>query len=453
MMAIESALLKQIVEHGDFDTWNDLKQHYLPQGEYQKLWKVVDKHVHKYHELPSFEDLKSEIRSRELQEKIYAIESVDTDVPAYKLLEYLKDQFTQSEILEQLEVYIDEHITIADASENIDFMQKIVVDVQDRVETATDNESMESVELFDSEEDLAKYLPLGLNNDYDKDNNFSPKDLVIVGGGSGKGKSFTCCNIADAVYNRGRSVLYFTIEMDSRSILQRLASVATRVPLKRLHSRNLVDFEWDAVAEWWANRFESGDVPLETYKKERDFDKFTYELQRNSLKEGAQIDVFYDPALTLAKIIAVVRQKKVEHQDLGLVVVDYLNQVRRHNVPGRSGQYDWTEQIEISKGLKQLAQEVNVLCLSAFQTNPKGEARFARGIYDAVDAAYVLEHWGKEEPAIKFTCVKMRNGDPSGFTSVMDWDALKIGPNSALDPDERDALMDAMKENESIDDM
>ena len=81
------------------------------------------------------------------------------------------------------------------------------------------------------------------------------------------------------------------------------------------------------------------------------------------------------------------------------------------------------------------------------------DSRFARGIYDAVDAAYVLEHWGKEEPAIKFTCVKMRNGDPSGFTSVMDWDALKIGPNSALDPDERDALMDAMKENESIDDM
>jgi len=83
-MAIESALLKQIVDGGDFDTWNDLKQHYLPTGEYQKLWKIVDKHVHKYHELPSFEDLKSEIRSRELQEKIYAIESVDTDVPAYK---------------------------------------------------------------------------------------------------------------------------------------------------------------------------------------------------------------------------------------------------------------------------------------------------------------------------------------------------------------------------------
>ena len=67
--------------------------------------------------------------------------------------------------------------------------------------------------------------------------------------------------------------------------------------------------------------------------------------------------MFYDPALTLAKIISTVRQKQAQLPDLGIVIVDYLNQVRRHNAPGRSGQYDWTEQIEISKGLKSLAQE------------------------------------------------------------------------------------------------
>ena len=147
-MAIESALLKQIVEHGDFDTWNDLKQHYLPQGEYQKLWKVVDKHVHKFHALPTFEDLKYEIRSRKLQEQIYAIEAVDTDVPAYELLEYLKDQFTQTEILGKIETYLDDTISIADAKENIDHLQEIVVQVQDRVDTAADSDEMDTIELL-----------------------------------------------------------------------------------------------------------------------------------------------------------------------------------------------------------------------------------------------------------------------------------------------------------------
>ena len=157
-MTVESALLKQLLSHGDFETWNRLKQHYLPEGEYQKLWKIVDKHVHKFQAMPSFEDLKFEVRSRELQEKIYAIEAVDTEVSAYELLEYLKDQFTQSEILSKIETYLDDTISIADAKENIDHLQEIVVAVQDRVDTTKDNDPMDEVELFDSEEDLARRI-------------------------------------------------------------------------------------------------------------------------------------------------------------------------------------------------------------------------------------------------------------------------------------------------------
>ena len=55
--------------NSEFGAWNSLKEHYFPEGEYRKLWKIVDKHVHKYHALPTFEDLKLEVRSRELQEK------------------------------------------------------------------------------------------------------------------------------------------------------------------------------------------------------------------------------------------------------------------------------------------------------------------------------------------------------------------------------------------------
>ena len=62
-MTVESALLKQILAEGDFDSWNRLKQHYLPEGEYQKLWKVVDKHVHKFHALPTFDALKAEFEA------------------------------------------------------------------------------------------------------------------------------------------------------------------------------------------------------------------------------------------------------------------------------------------------------------------------------------------------------------------------------------------------------
>ena len=136
-----------------------------------------------------------------------------------------------------------------------------------------------------------------------------------------------------------------------------------------------------------------------------------------------------------------------------MVIVDYLKQVRRHNARGRSGQYDWTEQIEISKSLKQLAQETNIMVVSAFQTNEKGEARFSKGILDAVDAAYSAQHWGDAEPCIKFKCDKMRNGKAETFVSEMNWDTLKIGPHTALDPDEKAELKETMTTGEDTYDL
>ena len=116
----------------------------------------MDKHVLKYHALPTFEDLKLEIRSRELQEKVFAIETVETDVPADILLDYLKESIYSNEILSRVENFVEHQIAIGDARENIDLLQG-VVQVEDQVETSDDNESMETIELFDSEEDLQSF--------------------------------------------------------------------------------------------------------------------------------------------------------------------------------------------------------------------------------------------------------------------------------------------------------
>ena len=77
---------------------------------------------------------------------------------------------------------------------------------------------MQRIELFEPEEEIDKYIGLGLNTEYDFDIKFSPRDLVFLGGRRGAGKSLTCANIANNVFQSGRSAIYFTIEMDSRSI-------------------------------------------------------------------------------------------------------------------------------------------------------------------------------------------------------------------------------------------
>ena len=310
---------------------------------------------------------------------------------------------------------------------------------------------MQTISLFDSEKNLKKYLPLGLNDEYDQKLKFSPRDLVLVGGRRGAGKSLTCVNIANNVYNQGRSSIYFTIEMDSRSILQRMCALGARVPIGRLATRNLTSTEWNRVAEWWANRFVDGVDLLPDFYESRDFDTLHTELSKKKLTPDRQLDVIYDPVLSLSRIRKEL-ESKINQTDVGVIIVDYLNQVKRSNAPSKGGQYDWTEQIEVSKTLKSMAQEYEVPVFSPYQTDNTGEARFAKGILDAADAAYTIETWSPEDECITFNCTKMRSAKMEGFTSVMDWETLKIGPQSTMNPKDRETLKDSMATGEEIND-
>ena len=449
-MNLPSALLKQIITQEDFDTWGNLRENYLP-AEYQALHKVMHTHVKNFGHLPTFEDLKLSIRDRKLREKTFAIEAVDIDVDAWMLLEYLKNEYAQVEILDELDKFVEKTIAISSAEENVEVLQQIVLDIGDRVDLKAPEENMQTISLFDSEKNLKKYLPLGLNDEYDQKLKFSPRDLVLVGGRRGAGKSLTCVNIANNVYNQGRSSIYFTIEMDSRSILQRMCALGARVPIGRLATRNLSSTEWNRVAEWWANRFVDGVDLLPDFYESRDFDTLHTELSRKKLTPDRQLDVIYDPVLSLSRIRKEL-ESKINQTDVGVIIVDYLNQVKRSNAPAKGGQYDWTEQIEVSKTLKSMAQEYEVPVFSPYQTDNTGEARFAKGILDAADAAYTIETWSPEDECITFNCTKMRSAKMEGFTSVMDWETLKIGPQSTMNPKDRETMKDSLATGEEIND-
>jgi replicative DNA helicase len=237
--------------------------------------------------------------------------------------------------------------------------------------------------------------------------------------------------------------------MDSRQILQRCCSIATDVPLARLRTKNLNIKEWEKVAGWWANRFQQGGERLKEYKQHRDFDKFHTKLTEAELLP-TRLDVVYEPTLTIGKIKADL-DKKIHKLDVGIVIVDYINQVKRSNLPSRSGQYDWTEQVEISKALKSMAQEYETPILSPYQTDATGEARFAKGILDAADAAFSIETYSHDAACISFTCQKMRSASMESFTSYINWESLKIGPESALTPKEQED--ESNRTGEEIDDI
>ena len=334
MLNIASALIKQVLTLQDFETWTSVRKDYLP-NEYHTIFSVIDKHCDKFHTLPTFEDLKFEVRDPATVEKLFAIESIDVEADAFMLLQYLKNEYTQKEILDSLETYIDNSVAFEDAEESVAHLHQIVLDVEKKVDLQEPQESMQRIALFENDDEIGKYLALGLNADYDREIQFSPKDLVLIGGRRGAGKSLTCANIAHSVFEGGKSAMYFTIEMDSRSILQRVCSIATGVPFSRLRTKNLSVLEWELVAGWWANRFKDSQDRLKEYKEHRDFEKFQHNLTTTcELLPTHQVDVIYDPALTLAKIKAEM-DKKVKALNVAVVLVDYINQVKRSVVPSR----------------------------------------------------------------------------------------------------------------------
>ena len=155
-MNISSALIKQCISLRDFETWTYLRKEYLP-SEYHLLYEHIDKHCENFHEFPSFDDLKLSIRHALTRDKVFAIESVEIDIDANTLLEYLKNEYTQREILNSLDNYIDNSVLFADAEESVNELHQIVLDIEEKVDLEPPQESMQHIELFEDEEEISKY--------------------------------------------------------------------------------------------------------------------------------------------------------------------------------------------------------------------------------------------------------------------------------------------------------
>ena len=138
-----------------------------------------------------------------------------------------------------------------------------------------------------------------------------------------------------------------------------------------------------------------------------------------------------DRALTLSSIDLHLGKMKARFgEKFSVAVIDYLNQI----VVEGAGQFDWQPQIIISKKLKELARKYDIVMISPYQIDDKGETRFAKGILDAADIALLMEANDKEDNAMSFETTKIRGAKEMKFTSGMDWDTLRISPVSIEKP-------------------
>ncbi len=168
-------------------------------------------------------------------------------------------------------------------------------------------------------------------------------DLLILAARPGMGKSSLALNLMLNVSKRyqDKAVAYFSLEMSKEQLAMRLISSESFVELKRLITGRLSEDDWGKVAA------------------------------ATAALSQTRIHIDDNPMLTVADM----KSKCRRLDNLGLVVIDYLQLMTSAGGPTRSG--DNRQQIvsDISRALKIMAKDLNVPILCLSQLSRANESR------------------------------------------------------------------------------
>jgi len=443
-MDVSAVVLNKLLQEQSLDIWAKLKLVFLDPA-YSSLYSVINKHYEKYNAIPNFDDLELTLREGPAAKTLATLKLTEIpDVSAEIALDALIDQYTQNETVKLLDKFVDK-LPLYDSNEIKENLASIALTIEEKTHTSEKVFTMADMLMFQHPEQLEKErVYLGLNNTFDAVlGGVARQELILIGGKRGSGKSITSSNIFVNQYQAGNSSLYFSIEMTAYETMQRNLAILANVNLQNLKQNKLTDQELLQVVKVRSQMFDGAESLVDEFLRHRDRFKFEETLIRNfKLKPDNQMIIVDDRDLTLGAIDLHIGKTKAKFGDkLAVVVVDYVNQI----VLEGNSQYDWQPQIEVSKKLKNLARKYEVVIVSPYQIDANGEARFAKGILDAADIALVMEAHEKDAQAISFETTKIRGGKEMAFTCPIDWDTLRISPQSIDQPSKKEPIKKSTK--------
>ena len=202
------------------------------------------------------------------------------------------------------------------------------------------NSTFEVLEKLYRRKDQLSGIDTGFTDLNKLTNGLQNSDLIIMAGRPGMGKTAFSLNVAlNASSKADHSVAFFSLEMSSQQLVQRLLSAQAHIESNRLRSGRFSMEEWQQLA--------------------------TAAGGLNDLK------LFIDdtPAISSMELRAKCRRLKREH-GLDLVIVDYLQLMSATKGDNREQQIS-----EISRSLKALAKELDIPIIALSQLNRGVESR------------------------------------------------------------------------------
>ena len=180
----------------------------------------------------------------------------------------------------------------------------------------------------------------GFKNLNDKTSGFGKGDLVIIAARPAMGKTAIVLNMALKAIERNEGVAFFSLEMPAEQLMLRLLSAKTSIPLQKLRVGELTDEQWSQLSV--------------------------------ATDELSQKKLFVDDGgyATIHHVRSKLRKLKTQHPEITVAIIDYLQLMSGEGKEGRQ-----QEVSEISRGLKQLARELQIPIVALSQLNRGLEAR------------------------------------------------------------------------------
>lgn len=446
-MDVSAVVLNKLLTEQSLDIWAKLKLVFLDPA-YSSLYSIINKHYEKYSALPNFDDLEVSLREGPASKTLATLKLTEVpEVSAEVALDALIDQYTQNETIKLLDKFVDK-LPLYDSNEIKENLSSIAMTIEEKTHTSEKVFTMDNLMLFEHQEDIdQRRVYLGINNSFDSVlGGVARQEYILIGGKRGAGKSIASSNIFVNQYESGNSCIYFSIEMTARETHQRNMSILAGISAQNLKKNVLTDEELLRLVRARAGMFSESDEVVSEFMRHRDRFRFEETLVRNyKLKSDNQMIIVDDRSLTVAGIDLHISKAKAKFGDkLALVVVDYVNQI----VLEGADQYDWKPQVAVSKKLKDLARKHDIVLVSPYQIDDAGEARFAKGLLDAADIALLMEAHDKDTQSISFETTKIRGGGDMHFTCPMDWDTLRISPQSIEKPAAKEKVKKSGKKND-----
>ncbi len=180
----------------------------------------------------------------------------------------------------------------------------------------------------------------GFMNLNDKTSGFGKGDLVIVAARPAMGKTALVLNMTLKAIERDEGVAFFSLEMPAEQLMLRLLAAKTSIPLQQLRVGDLTDDQWSQLSA------------------------ATDELSKKKL--------FVDDGgyATIHHVRSKLRKLKTQHPEISMAIIDYLQLMSGEGREGRQQEIS-----EISRGLKQLARELQIPIIALSQLNRSLESR------------------------------------------------------------------------------